>query len=327
VIVPSTFHAPWWARNRHLQTIWQALLRPRPRPATRHERLELPDGDFLDLEWVGPAEGPLVIVLHGLEGSIRSKYAAGQLKAIEDAGMRGVLMHFRGCRGEPNRLRRGYHSGETEDLDALMHVLRERESDTPMAVVGYSLGGNVLLKWLGEKGADAPVATAVAVSVPFRLDVCSDAINRGMARMYQAYLMRKMRASYCRKFSRRDDGPIAPASVQRLKTFRQFDDAVTAPLHGYAGADDYYARASSLAFLKRIKVPALVLHARDDPFMTPDIAPGQDDLSHCVRIELSQHGGHVGFVTGRWPWRPTWWLEDRIIQHLSDSLPGEYLLN
>jgi uncharacterized protein len=320
MIVNSTFSPAWWARGPHCQTLYPVLLRPRPRPSIRRERLELPDGDFLDLIWSGGGHGPLVVLLHGLEGSIHSKYAAGQMKAIEDAGLRAVLMHFRGCSGEPNRLRRGYHSGETEDIEAFVGVLREREPMTPLAVIGYSLGGNVLLKWLGERGAGAPIDTAVAVSVPFRLGDCADAIGRGFSRIYQRHLMGRMVASYRRKFASRDDAPFDLERARSLTTFREFDEAVTAPLHGYAGAADYYARASSASFLRDIRVPTLVLHALDDPFMTPAATPHENELSPAVRLELCRHGGHVGFIAGRWPWRPRYWLEERIMTHLGENL-------
>ena len=320
MIVSSQFRPAWWCRNRHAQTVYQNLLRPRPRPATRRERLELPDGDFIDLDWVGPDSGPLVLLLHGLEGSIRSKYAAGQLAALKQAGLRGVLMHFRGCSEEPNRLRRGYHSGETGDLDQVVRVLDAREPDTPKAAVGYSLGGNVLLKWLGESGPRCSLRTGVAVSVPFQLAKCSHAVDQGLSRFYREFLMRRMRASYRRKFLYREDAPYPVDHVDRLIRFRDFDDAITAPIHGFADWKDYYDRSSSLQYLSGVRVPTLILHARDDPFMTPDTPPREGDLSESVRVEISPRGGHVGFVSGRWPWRPRWWLEERILRHLQRHL-------
>lgn len=320
MIVASRFRPAWWARNRHVQTAYQNLLRRRPALETTRERLELDDGDFLDLDWVGPRQGPLVLLLHGLEGSIRSKYAAGQLAALQRAGLRGVLMHFRGCSGTPNRLRRGYHSGETGDLDRVVAELRRREPDTPLAAVGYSLGGNVLLKWLGETGEESPLRTAVAASVPFQLARCSHAVDQGISRFYRNFLMRRMRASYVRKFRSRGDAPYPPDQVRALRSFREFDDAITAPLHGFRDWADYYNQASSLQYLPAIRTPTLILHARDDPFMTPDTPPREADLSPAVRLEISPRGGHVGFVAGRWPWQPRWWLEERMVAHLEQRL-------
>lgn len=321
MIVASRFRPAWWARSAHLQTGWQSLLRPRPRPAVRRERLELDDGDFMDLDWVNPeTRGPVTILLHGLEGSVESCYAAGQLQALQARGMRAVLMHFRGCSGEPNRLRRGYHSGVTEDLARVVAALRRREPATPLAAVGYSLGGNVLLKALGEDGAGAPFITAVAVSAPFDLGRCADHIATGSSRLYNDYLMRRMRASYARKFEHRDDAPFPLSELHRLRTFRDFDDVITAPLHDFCNAEDYYQRASSLHALPGIRIPTLILHARDDPFMPDDVVPGEEGLSPAIRLELSEHGGHVGFIGGHWPWRPRWWLEERITAHLADAL-------
>jgi len=320
MIVASRFRPAWWARNRHIQTIYQNLFRLSPKLNYRQERLELEDGDFLDLYWSGPATGPIVILLHGLEGSIKSNYAAGQMAALERVGLRSVLLHFRGSNAQANRLRRGYHSGVSDDLETLIRCLREREPDTPLSAVGYSLGGNVLLKWLGEKGGDSELRTAVAASVPFRLARCSQAINQGLSRVYNRFLMKRMRKSYRAKFSARDDAPLPLEALDSLKSFHDFDNAITAPLHGFRNADDYYTRCSSIHFLKHIQTTTLILHALDDPFMTADVVPTESEISDSIRLELSPRGGHVGFVGGRWPWRPHWWLEQRISDHLLENL-------
>jgi len=326
MITASRFRPAWWARNRHVQTVYQNFLRRRPRLQTHSQRLELADGDFLDLNWVEPLKpwqdgkpGPIVLLLHGLEGSIESKYAAGQMQALARVGLRSVLMHFRGCGPEPNRLRRGYHSGVSEDLEHVLEHLREQAGDAPMAAVGYSLGGNVLLKWLGEKGKASPLTTAVAVSVPFRLARCSVAINQGLSRVYNQFLMQRMKNSYARKFRQRDDPPFPLDALDGLKSFHDFDNAITAPLHGFDNAEQYYHEASSIHFLPRIETPTLILHALDDPFMTPDTVPTESEISEQVHLELSARGGHVGFVSGRWPWKPRWWLEERITRHLQES--------
>jgi predicted alpha/beta-fold hydrolase len=316
MIINSTFKPAWWLRNRHAQTMFPTFFRRPAKLAIHRERIELPDGDFADCDWVGHGRnGPIVIVLHGLEGSIDSSYARGMLALVDRLGWRGALLHFRGCSGEPNRLPIGYHSGFTVDLNFFVSRLRAAEPATPLAAVGYSLGGNVLLKWLGERGRSAPVATAVAVSVPFDLAVAADTVEQGASRIYNWYLLRSMRRSTARKFTR-IDAPFPLPKLRTLRTFRQFDDAVTAPLHGFHGAEDYYRRASSRQYLGGIRVPTLILHSADDPLTGPRGIPTQDDLSPAITLELSQNGGHVGFVAGWRPWRPVYWLETRIRAHL-----------
>ena len=319
MIRTSTFRPAWWLTNRHLQTIFPNTLRRQPRLALRRERLELPDGDFVDVDWTTDSSGPIVIVLHGLEGSIDSRYASGIMRTLDRRGWRGALLHHRGCSGEINRLASGYHSGQTADLDYFIKLLRQREPGTPLAAVGYSLGGNVLLKWLGEtRNADA-LQAAVAISVPMRLDLCSDGINRGFSKVYQSHLMRRMRRTALRKI---DAGilDMPKQAVRKLKTFRQFDDALTGPLHGFGNAETYYAQCSSRQFLKHIATPTLIIQSRDDPFMTPEVIPSARELSGQVILELAEHGGHVGFVGGAWPWRARYWLEDRIPAFLEDFL-------
>ncbi|MGE5240979.1 MAG: hydrolase [Bacteroidota bacterium] len=314
------FVPAWWCHGPHMQTLWAPLMRRAPRIALRRERLELPDGDFIDLDWTTTNDnGPIVIVLHGLEGSSNSPYARGLLKAIETRGWRGVVMHFRGCSGEPNRLPRSYHSGDTGDLIHLVETLRQREPRTPLATVGYSLGGNVLLKWLGKTGEKAPLCAAVAVSVPFVLDHAAAKLQRGFSRVYQWQLLRNLRGSVEEK-RRRMILPLKISDLSALKCFRDFDEHVTAPLHGFDGADHYYAVSSSRQYLEGIAIPTLLLHALDDPFMTEKTIPRPDELSGHVTLEVYRRGGHVGFVGGAWPWRSHYWLEERIPAYLANYL-------
>ena len=320
-IVVSAFQPAKWLRNPHIQTLYPFLARRGGRPVTRRERLSLPDGDFVDLDWAigAPPKAPWVLVLHGLEGSIRSHYAVGLLNRLTAAGYRAVLMHFRGCSGEPNRLPRSYHSGETGDLDYVVRTLQQRELNTPLGVIGFSLGGNVLLKWLGEQRTEAPVTAAVAVSVPFSLSLAATRLEQGLSRLYQAYLLRKLRRSLRAKQSQ-VELPLDLHNLRKLQTFRAFDNAVTAPLHGFNGVDDYYARASSRPYLSRISRPTLIIHALDDPFMTSAIVPDQNELSPWVRLELSSQGGHVGFIGGSIR-QPTYWIEHRVTEFLMSHLP------
>lgn len=309
-IIPGAFRPAWWLPGGHLQTLWPALLlRPIPPTAARRERLELPDGDFIDVDWVGK-QGPIVVVLHGLGGSSDSHYARGILRAVALRGWRGALMHFRGCSGEPNRLPRSYHAGDTGDLDMFIASLREREPHTPLAAAGYSLGGSVLLKWLGEQGANAPVKAAVAVSVPYDLADAATRLRRGFSRVYERRLLRCLQQSFAQKCARLPL-PWDGRDIASIKSLREFDERVTAPLHGFRDADDYYTRAACRPYLAGIAAPTLLIHAADDPFMSPGVVPGAKELSGSTLLELSPHGGHVGFVSGA-PWAPQCWLETRI---------------
>lgn len=313
------FKPAWWLRNSHLQTLWPALVRrPVKSIELEYERIELPDGDFIDLCWANrDAVGPLVILLHGFEGSIESHYAKGLLKKFNENGWRGVLVHFRGCSGEPNRLLRGYHSGETSDIKYITHLLREREPWTEMAAVGVSLGGNVLLKWLGETGAHNPLTAAIAISVPFELHKAASRIQKGFSRVYQWHFLRCLQGRLCAKHEQLPV-PLVLSEFTKAKTLKDFDDTYTAPLHGFNGVDEYYHVSSSRQYLANIQVPTLILHAKDDPFMSEDVIPNSGELSPYVNLEVTERGGHVGFVSGRFPWRPEYWLEKRVPQFLQD---------
>lgn len=317
----SPFKPAWWLFNPHLQTMWSTFCR-RPIksiPLVR-ERFELPDGDFLDLDWVGKEkQGPLIILLHGLEGSVQSPYAQGMLHTIHQHNWRGLFMHFRGCSGEHNRLPRSYHSGETSDLETLMKTLQQREPHTPLAAVGFSLGGNVLLKWLGETGNNNPLSAAVAVSVPFLLHKSAERIQYGFSRVYQYHFLKCLARRLSKKFELQQP-PFDLPELSEIKTIWDFDDKVTAPLHGFSGVEDYYTRASSRQYLNTIQVPTLLLQAKDDPFMSPDVIPERHELSPYVKLEVTESGGHVGFISGQVPWRPEYWLEERVPAYL-----GEYL--
>ncbi len=315
----SCFSPAWWLRNRHLQTVWPTLFSRRADLATRRERFELADGDFLDLDWVGRDSGPIVVVLHGLMGSISSPYASGILRAIERQGWRGLFVHFRGCSGEPNRLPRAYHSGDTGDLAAVIEAVNQREPVTPIAAIGYSLGGNALLKWLSETGEVNPLRAAVAVSVPFDIEQVANSIHQGFSRIYERRLTRCLQEAVRSKIDRHGDRiPVDREQLAQLVDFWSFDNAVTAPLHGFADARDYYQKSSARQFLPAIKTKTLILHAEDDPFMTPEVIPTPAELSDSTTLEVSKHGGHVGFVSGRWPWAARYWLEERVPAFLKE---------
>ena len=307
-------------RGAHAQTLYPFFVRSYRRPPWEHERFELPDGDFLDLCHLGGGPGPIVCVFHGLEGCVTSHYVGGLAGALVERGLRVTFMHFRGCSGEPNRQPRAYHSGETGDIAALLSTLRGRHGDIPLMAVGFSLGGNALLKYLGERGSAALLDRAVAVSPPFRLAVAANRINRGLSRIYRTFLLRRMKHSTRARARHLGDLPVDFERMAAARTFREFDDAVTAPLHGFRDADDYYGRASAALWLAGIEVPTLVLHARDDPFLGPQGVPGGAGVGPGVRLEVSARGGHVGFMASRYG-LPCRWLERRIPEWLATADP------
>ena len=316
-MVNSDFVPAWWLKHPHLQTLWPALCRARPNVTLDRERLELADGDFVDLDWTRASTQRIALILHGLEGSSRSHYARGMLAALERRGWRAGVLHFRGCSGSLNRLARNYHSGDTADLAFVVARIRERWPGAPLAIIGYSLGGNVLLKWLAERKQTAPVAAAVAVSVPFSLGAVATRLERGASRIYQWRLLSDLKRKMRRKLKARPL-PLSLADVETGTTFWGFDDRVTAPLHGFADAATYYREASCGPTLRDIARPTLIIHALDDPFMVERVIPAANALSPQVRIELSQNGGHVGFIGGGVPGRPRYWLEERIPRFLDD---------
>jgi predicted alpha/beta-fold hydrolase len=314
-----TFKPAWWLPGPHLQTLWPSLCRRNPAKLNlKRERVELPDGDFLDLDWIG-TEGPIVMILHGLEGSVYSPYAQGMLQTFEQKGWRGLFMHFRGCSGEPNRLPRSYHSGETTDLAFIVEHIRRRERGVPIAAIGFSLGGNVLLKWLGETGAANPLVAAIAVSVPFELKKTIKRVQQGFSRIYQWHLLYCLRKRLTEKF-KSYPAPLDIPEMSAIRSISDFDEKITVPLHGFRDTEEYYQVSSSRQYLSKIKVPTLLLQAEDDPFMTMDAIPELSELSDQVTLQVTKSGGHVGFVSGWVPWRAVYWLEQRVPEFFKEYL-------
>ena len=312
-ILPSQFRPAWWLPGPHAQTLWPSLARPRLSPTHRRRRVELADGDFIDLA-VGTAEGARVLLIHGLEGSLGSHYAGGLFLALERAGFQPVFMYLRGCSPEPNRLERAYHSGATHDLAEVLGALRDDPEGPPIAAIGFSLGANLLLKYLGETRAPL-VGLGIAVSVPFVLRDAMLRLDLGLSRLYRGYLLRKLKANIRRKRACR---PVAPGvDLDEIRDFNAFDERITAPLNGFAGVFDYYERASCRAYLPRIHTPTHIIQAADDPFVFPSTLPWEQELGPGVTLEIAAAGGHVGFVAGRWPGRPVYWLESRLLELLA----------
>ena len=312
---PPAYSAPAWLPGGHAQTIWP-LLRKGPLPSYRRQRWDTPDGDFIDLDWLAaPHDGPLVALFHGLEGSSASHYARGLMAACRDAGWAGVTVNFRGCSGEMNRLPRAYHSGDSAEIDWILRRLRAGlGSGAPLFVAGVSLGANALLKWLGERGEDAGfVAGAAGVSAPFDLAAANRALSTGFNRVYARYFLRTLVPTALTKLDRHP-GLFDAGRVMASQTLKDFDDAVTAPLHGFRDAADYYAQSSARFHLAGIRVPTLLLNARNDPFLPAEALPDPTALPAAIRAEFPAEGGHVGFVHGAFPGHLSW-LPARLMAH------------
>ncbi len=319
-ILRSDFTPFFLLRGPHLQTIWAAKFRRKPvLKSIEWEQLELDDGDFLELVWMKNPNRPTVVVLPGLEGNFhRSTYIACIMATLQRQNLQGVLVHSRGCGRKINRLPRSYHAGDIDDLEFAIQFISKKITSFPIAVVGYSLGGNILLRWLALKKPNL-LKTAIAVSVPFDLAASSNHLSRGFSRHYQSYLLRSMQLKFLKKT--RLLGHFLPIkNVNSLKSFRLFDDAITAPLHGFSGVDDYYKKTSCLNILPEINTNTLIIHALDDPFLPPEAVPSEEKLSEPTTLELSDHGGHVGFVGTLKNGNLHYWLEDRITSHIHSFL-------
>ncbi|WP_087143989.1 hydrolase [Crenothrix polyspora] len=325
MLYQSAFKPAWWCRNAHLQTLYAGLLRKTPKLSPlRRERLMTVDNDFIDIDWYGENHQPLIILIHGLAGSAQSTYIMGLQHVLSLQGFRTVAINFRGCSGVANNTARCYHSGETEDIHFLYQTLRTREPDTVIGAVGFSLGGNVLLKWLGEQGDKLNLFAAVAVSVPLLLNVCASKLDNGFSKVYCFKLLDELK-HYVRNKQQHLEriGQMAEAhkikqlgDLSKIQSFWQYDDCVVAPLHGFKDVNDYYQRSSARQFLKSIRIPTLVIHAVDDPFMTSEVIPDVDELSASVHLEVTDAGGHVGFISGNNPFKPIYWLDQRIPEFL-----------
>jgi predicted alpha/beta-fold hydrolase len=310
------YEAPTWLPGGHVQSIYAACI-PRPAQTYRRQRIDTPDGDFIDFDWLegaGDASAPLVVLFHGLEGSVSSHYAAALMQRVRTLGWRGVVPHFRGCSGEPNRLPRAYHSGDYAEVGWMLARIRELVPDAPLYAAGVSLGGSALLNWLGREPerATAQVTAAAAVSTPLDLNAAGIAIEQGFSRVYSR-LFQQTLVPKALTMAQRFPGMLDADAIRRVGTMYAFDDAVTAPLHGFAGTVDYWTRASSKPWLKRIVVPTLVLNALNDPFIPPHSLPKRSEVGPGVLLEQPEHGGHAGFPASPFPGNLDW-LPSRLIQ-------------
>ena len=320
------FTAPRWLRGAHAQTIYASKFCPQPQLAYRRERWHTPDGDFVEVDFIdAPDAGPhtpWLVLFHGLEGSSCSHYARTLMQLASDLGWNGAVPHFRGCGGEPNRLARAYHSGDTPEVDWILRRLAARAGHAPVHAVGISLGGNVLMKWLGEQGTGAAgvIESAISVCAPVDLAAAGAALERGFARVYAMNFLQTLKAKALEKLQR-FPGLFDAGALARVRTMRGFDDVFTAPLHGYRDVDDYWTRASCKPALAAVSVPSLMINALDDPFLPASALPRQDAVSASITLEYPATGGHVGFVGGRPPGH-TRWLASRVARFLDGAHAG-----
>ena len=314
-VVQSTYRPPWWLPGGHLQTIYARFLSRSSDLRLRRERWETPDNDFIDLDWLdaGADIANLIVLFHGLEGCSSSHYAKSLMNRARRLGWRGVVAHFRGCSGEHNRLVRAYHSGDSSEIDWILRRAKEENPRLKIYAVGVSLGGNVLLKWLSEQGDQASevLEKGAAVSAPVDLAAAAGVLDRGCRKLiYTRHFLKTLKQKSLDKIAQHKL-KIDSHQVRAASTFRQIDDLFTAPVHGFESAEDYWIKSSSKPWLVQIRVPTLLINARNDPFLPAVALPTVEEVSSSVNLEYPDSGGHVGFVSGRFP-GDLGWLPRRI---------------
>ncbi len=314
------YRAPWWLPGGHLQTVYPVLALKRYRMRYTRERWDTtpqgkPDGDFIDVDRLaGAADKPMLVVFHGLEGSSESIYAVNLMREAERRGWRGMVPHFRGCSGELNRLPRAYHSGDAAEIDWILRRAKAEAPDQPLYVAAISLGGNATLKWLGEQGsaAGAVVTAAAGISAPLDLMASGRALEMGLSKLYAKSFLKTMKRTAFAKLERHP-GLFDAAAMHAARTLHAFDDLLTAPLHGFKDADDYWTRAAAKPGLANIAVPTLVLNAANDPFLPAAALPTTNEVSKFVTLDFPAHGGHVGFLSSPFPGDPNW-MPERVLR-------------
>jgi len=308
-------------KNTHIQTSYATLFRKPFLKNFKIEKFILSDGDFIEIYWhfkpKTNTQAPIAILFHGLAGSYNSPYIQGTINELNKNNFSCVVVHFRGCANEDNLLARSYHSGETNDNLEYLQYLQKEFPNSKLFCVGYSLGGNMLLKLLGELKQNTLITAAISVSAPMQLEISAKTINSGFSKIYQKRLLNDLKKALLKKYQKHNLEKLINLkqnAIENIKTIKEFDELYTAPIHGFDSADDYYKKCSSKQFLKDIKTPTLIIHAKDDPFMNTDILPKQNEISKYVTLEISENGGHVGFIEGTL-FKPVYWLEKRITRY------------
>lgn len=319
----SSFKPARLLSNPHLQTMIAKWLNRSHTITTFNETLELPDGDFVDLAWTEVPEKnntkPIVVLLHGLHGSQHSHYIKSMFNTLKLKGYIAVLIHFRGCSGRPNRLAHSYHSAYTDDITYFTEQLKVRYQQCKFSIIGYSLGGNVLVNYLAEN-QHSPYVCATIICAPLHLASCSIKIDNGLSKIYQTYLLDILKQTIEEKIKLGLITHISLHELQQLKTMWDFDDKVTAPLNGFSNAEHYYRESSGLYILPKITTPCLVIHAKDDPFLCNKEIMNVPPLPKNIHFEVSEYGGHVGFLSNEHSLKPQYWLDTRVPQFLQDFL-------
>ena len=320
------FNPPYLLKNKHIQTLYSSLFRKISVHNFEVEKFILSDGDFIECHWykkhTNDTKRPIVLLFHGLAGSYKSPYIQGTMRELDKNGFDSVVVHFRGCSGKLNNKPISYHSGKTDDALEYIQSLAKRFKGTKLFAIGYSLGGNMLLKLLGEMKENSPIIAAISISAPLQLDICAHSIDNGFSKVYQKHLVKSLNSLLEQKYDKHDMTALInlqKEDVKKINTFWEFDEVYTAKVHGFKSAQDYYTKSSSRQFLKYIQTPTLIIHSLDDPFMTPRIIPSKNELSLHVELEIYQNGGHVGFIEGSL-FRPRYWLESRVVSYFKEFI-------
>lgn len=322
-ILQSDYVAPRWVPGAHLQTILPAKCFPRPAVRYRRELVDMPDGDFMIFDWATPepadSAAPVIVHFHGLEGASDSHYAQALMAVTARRGWRGVVAHFRGCGGVPNRLPRAYFAGDSDDCEWALMVAHLRYPEAPIFTVGVSLGGNLVAKYLGDRGDNAGFLTAaVSVGAPVDLVAGSEVMKIGVNRLYAGMFLSTLKAKLREKAKRFPD-VIDYEAAMACSTLYDFDGIYTAPIHGFKSAMDYWTKCSAKAVLKQVSVPLLLLNAKNDPFLPTWALPKESEVSDCVYLEQPAEGGHIGFPIGNPPGSLSY-LPDRIMRFFDEAL-------
>ena len=314
----ASYLPPFFLYGPHLETIYPALLRRVALTPYTRERISTPDDDFLDLDWLQKDSRKLVIISHGLEGNSKRPYMKGMAKALHDNGFDVLAWNFRGCSEEMNRQLRFYHSGATDDLHSVIQHVIENKKYQEIFLIGFSLGGNITLKYLGERSVADIIKKAVAFSVPMDLKTSCEKISKPRNRIYSNRFLKSLKEKILVKS--RDRKELDTSKLSRIKTLTEFDDCYTAPLHGFKDANDYYKQCSSIGFVQNIKTPTLIINTLNDPFLSQECFPTQLLEDHAfVKLQILSRGGHVGFT--QFNKNGLYWSEQRALEFLSDYCP------
>jgi len=318
----DSFNPPFYLRNKHIQTLYSSFFRKKINNNFKIEKFTLNDGDFIECFWSKKDKNPknIVILLHGLTGSYRSTYIQGIVNSLNQNNITSVIMHYRGSSGIPNNKPRMYHSGETKDIKEYIEYLKNKYPDSNLFAVGYSIGGNMLLKYLGETKENSNLKAAISISAPLDLAICANRVQKGFSRFYQYILLKELKKVLKIKFQKFNMNryiKLKETDIDTLNSFWDFDNRYTAPIHGFKDVYDYYQKSSAKQYLKYIKTDTLIIHSLDDPFMTPEILPTDKEISKFIKLEIHKYGGHVGFINGSF-FKPIYYLDKRIIKYIKE---------